>query len=275
VISLFRGTVADLGRREQEELDDYTTRVRRTIREVLSEFRSVRVPRDHIFDLFPPLRPREFSIASTSQAHPHEVHLCVAIVDYKTKLKARRRGVGTSFLASLPVGTYPFLFLFFPFRSFPLRLNIKVVFCCCPLRRYAAEDLHHEGPTRASSGFGHARDLHRSGNGRGTRSSRAGSSRAIGREGQHVVLWTPRLGKGRALFARVGRAGGIWPPRVSRRGFAGRTRRHPAGLCARYHEAGREARLAARPRGWCLGVYLWVRVLSPRRRMRTLMLTAG
>jgi len=104
VPSLFRGTVVNLGRREQEELYDYTTRVRRTIREVLTEFRSVTVQRDHIFDLFPPLRPREFSIASASQAHPHEVHLCVAVVDYKTKLKARRRGVGTSFLASLPVG---------------------------------------------------------------------------------------------------------------------------------------------------------------------------
>ena len=102
------GQSSNLGRREQEELYDYTTRVRRTIHEVLSEFRSVRVPRDHIFDLFPPLRPREFSIASASQAHPREVHLCVAIVDYKTKLKARRHGVGTSFLASLPIGAYPF-----------------------------------------------------------------------------------------------------------------------------------------------------------------------
>ena len=37
----------------------YTTRVHRTIREVLSEFRSVSVPREHIFEvfeLFPPLR---------------------------------------------------------------------------------------------------------------------------------------------------------------------------------------------------------------------------
>lgn len=65
----------------------------------------MRVPREHIFELFPPLRPREFSIASASLAHPHEVHLCVAVVNYKTKLKARRRGVCTSFLASLPIGT--------------------------------------------------------------------------------------------------------------------------------------------------------------------------
>jgi len=90
--------------RAQEELYEYATRLRRTIREVVAEFRSVSVPRDYIFDVFPPLRPREFSIASSALVHPHEVHLCVVIIDYKTKLKARRRGVGTSFLASLPVG---------------------------------------------------------------------------------------------------------------------------------------------------------------------------
>jgi sulfite reductase alpha subunit-like flavoprotein len=95
-------------------LYEYTTQVRRTILEVLSEFRSVRVPREHIFELFPPLRPREFSIASASLAHGHEVHLCVAIVNYKTKLKARRRGVCTSFLASLPIGTWRLFFVFLP-----------------------------------------------------------------------------------------------------------------------------------------------------------------
>jgi len=39
--------------------------VRRTIKEVLEEFRSVRIPLNYIFDVFPPLRPREFSIASS------------------------------------------------------------------------------------------------------------------------------------------------------------------------------------------------------------------
>ncbi|KAH9177529.1 riboflavin synthase domain-like protein [Lactarius sanguifluus] len=79
-----------------EELYEYATRLRRTIREVVAEFRSVRVPRDYIFDVFPPLRAREFSIASSASGPPARSAL--------TKLKARRRGVGTSFLASLPVG---------------------------------------------------------------------------------------------------------------------------------------------------------------------------
>lgn len=49
----------------QDELYDYCFRVRRTIQEVLSEFRNVRIPMDYIFDVFPPLRPRQFSIASS------------------------------------------------------------------------------------------------------------------------------------------------------------------------------------------------------------------
>lgn len=43
--------------------------VRRTVKEVLEEFRSVRIPLDYIFDVFPPLRPREFSIASSVKVH--------------------------------------------------------------------------------------------------------------------------------------------------------------------------------------------------------------
>ncbi|KAI0295729.1 hypothetical protein BC826DRAFT_1007321 [Russula brevipes] len=118
------------------ELYEYTTRVRRTIGEVLGEFRS-------------------FSIASASLAHPHEVHLCVAIVDYKTKLKARRRGVGTSFLASLPLGM-------------------------CE-----TADWHHKRPARTSAGFDHPSDLHWAGNGSGTCAGGVRGSRASGRKGQH------------------------------------------------------------------------------------------
>jgi len=87
-----------------EELYEYCYRVKRTIREVLAEFRSVRIPRDYIFDIFPPLRPRQFSISSSSKKHPREIHLCVAIVRYRTKLRVPRKGVCTSFLAALQPG---------------------------------------------------------------------------------------------------------------------------------------------------------------------------
>jgi len=89
----------------QQDLYDYCQRVRRTIREILSDFRSVKVPKDYVFDLFPPMRPRQFSIASSFNAHPKEVHLCVAIVNYRTKLRTPRRGVCTTYLSSLAEGS--------------------------------------------------------------------------------------------------------------------------------------------------------------------------
>ncbi|KAI0027128.1 riboflavin synthase domain-like protein [Vararia minispora EC-137] len=88
-----------------EDLYDYTSRVRRTIIEVLDDFRHVKIPKDYIFDVFPPLRPREFSIASSVLQYPREVHLCIAIVDYKTTLKRPRRGIATSYLSALRHGT--------------------------------------------------------------------------------------------------------------------------------------------------------------------------
>lgn len=107
---------------------DYCQRVKRTAWEVLSEFRSARIPKEYVFDLFPPLRPREFSIASSievsssqnafaaaqftsgfRQLHPHEIHLCVAIVRYRTKLKFHRKGVCTSYLSELKPGPHDVL----------------------------------------------------------------------------------------------------------------------------------------------------------------------
>ncbi|KAF9528816.1 hypothetical protein CPB83DRAFT_766075 [Crepidotus variabilis] len=87
-----------------DELYEYCYRVRRTIQEVLQEFRSVKIPMDYIFDVFPPLRPREFSIASSVTKHPREIQLCIAIVRYRTKLKLPRKGVCTSYISALQQG---------------------------------------------------------------------------------------------------------------------------------------------------------------------------
>ncbi|KAJ7914880.1 hypothetical protein B0H13DRAFT_2232043 [Mycena leptocephala] len=93
-----------LSREGADDLYDYCYRVRRTIREVLAEFRHVKIPMEYVFDVFPPLRPRQFSIASSVKRFPSQIHLCVAIVKYRTKLKVPRRGVCTTYLASLQQG---------------------------------------------------------------------------------------------------------------------------------------------------------------------------
>lgn len=62
------------------------------------------VPADYLLDLIPPIRPRAFSIASSLLAHPSRLQILVAVVHYRTRLKEPRRGLCSSWLASLDPG---------------------------------------------------------------------------------------------------------------------------------------------------------------------------
>ncbi|CAH3041690.1 unnamed protein product [Porites lobata] len=87
----------------QEELYSYCYRQKRTTLEVLQDFpgASGNIPFEYLFDLIPPIQPRAFSIASSLMVHPDEVQLLVAVVNYKTKLVKPRRGLCSTWLASL------------------------------------------------------------------------------------------------------------------------------------------------------------------------------
>ncbi len=93
-----------------DELYDYTARPRRSILEVLQEFKSVRIPWQWAADVLPELRGRQFSIASGGELKSGIgkgglFELVVAIVKYKTVIKKIREGVCTRYLAALPTGT--------------------------------------------------------------------------------------------------------------------------------------------------------------------------
>ncbi|KAK2144296.1 hypothetical protein LSH36_770g01014 [Paralvinella palmiformis] len=66
------------------------------------------LPLEYLFDLIPGMKPRAYSIASSQKVHCDELHILMAVVKYKTKLYEPRRGVCTTWLASLsPLqGTY-------------------------------------------------------------------------------------------------------------------------------------------------------------------------
>ncbi|WRT65231.1 NADPH-dependent diflavin oxidoreductase 1 [Kwoniella shivajii] len=104
-----------LDEREQERLDEfiadpdeihtYATRPSRTIVETLADFRQTKIPLSHLLEILPPLRRRQFSIASSWEAHPGKVQLLVALVEYKTNLKIPRKGLCSRWLDELTVGT--------------------------------------------------------------------------------------------------------------------------------------------------------------------------
>ncbi|XP_023253692.1 NADPH-dependent diflavin oxidoreductase 1 isoform X2 [Seriola lalandi dorsalis] len=87
----------------QSELHSYCNRPRRTALEVLADFphTTAQLKVDYLLDLFPEIQPRSFSIASSLQAHPHRLQILVAVVRYKTKIHKPRRGLCSTWLASL------------------------------------------------------------------------------------------------------------------------------------------------------------------------------
>ncbi|KAF6842067.1 NADPH-dependent diflavin oxidoreductase 1 [Colletotrichum plurivorum] len=89
-----------------DEFYDYTTRPRRTIIEVLEEFTSVQIPLARVLDMFPVMRGRDYSIASTKPSGAStSVDLLIALLEYQTVLKKMRQGLCSRYLESLPAGT--------------------------------------------------------------------------------------------------------------------------------------------------------------------------
>lgn len=56
-----------------------------TVVEVLEEFRSVQMPATLLLTQLNLLQPRYYSISSSPDMYPDEVHLTVAIVSYRTR----------------------------------------------------------------------------------------------------------------------------------------------------------------------------------------------
>lgn len=67
-------------------------------------FSSARPTADKLLELIPPLKRREYSIASSQKMHPNEVHLLVVVVDWVDKAGRQRYGQCSKYLSDLKVG---------------------------------------------------------------------------------------------------------------------------------------------------------------------------
>lgn len=92
----------------QEDLYSYVNRPRRNIVEVLRDFphATKNLTMDMLFEILTPIKPREFSIASSYKSTPNELHILVAVVKYKTKLVKERLGLCSNYLADLKPGDH-------------------------------------------------------------------------------------------------------------------------------------------------------------------------
>ncbi|KAH3903163.1 NAPDH-dependent diflavin reductase SCDLUD_000777 [Saccharomycodes ludwigii] len=86
-------------KQDMQDLYDYCNRPRRSILEVIQDFGSFGLPYEYIFDFFPSIKPRFYSISNCYNGH--EMELTVAIVKYKTILHKIRKGLCTTYLNDL------------------------------------------------------------------------------------------------------------------------------------------------------------------------------
>ncbi|XP_065358923.1 NADPH-dependent diflavin oxidoreductase 1 [Calliphora vicina] len=88
-----------------DDLINYINRPRRTILEVLQDFRhsSSKLTLNILVELFTFIQPRSFSIASCKESC--ELDLLVAVVEYKTKLSIPRLGLCSNWLKNLEPGS--------------------------------------------------------------------------------------------------------------------------------------------------------------------------
>lgn len=90
----------------QDEFLSYAYRPRRNLVEILRDFphATKNLTQEILFEIFPPIKPREFSISSSFKTNQDEVEILLAIVKYKTKLVKERLGLASNYLADLQEG---------------------------------------------------------------------------------------------------------------------------------------------------------------------------
>lgn len=127
----------------QRELYNYCNSYRRTSLEVLQDFHNTadNISLDYLFDLFSPIKPRAFSIASSSLISPTEIEVLVAVVTYKTKLVKRRQGLCSTWLSTLTLGNQVPIWVKKGSIVFPKESNIPVIMVgpgtgCAPFRAF-------------------------------------------------------------------------------------------------------------------------------------------
>eukprot|EP00111_Clytia_hemisphaerica_P002252 TCONS_00006308-protein len=88
----------------QEDLYEYCYKPKRNYLEVLQDFPHAcsNLKLEYVFDLFPPMKPRAFSIASSQKVDSNVAQILMAVVNYKTSMFLPRQGLCSTWLASLP-----------------------------------------------------------------------------------------------------------------------------------------------------------------------------
>ncbi|CAH0721294.1 unnamed protein product, partial [Brenthis ino] len=115
----------------QEDWLNYCRRLRRSTLEVLHDFHksASKLTIEILFELFPTIKPRSFSIASSGLvSQGKELELLIAVVKYHTKLKKPRLGLASNWLKNLNVGDTVYGWIKNGTFKFATDMNIPQIF---------------------------------------------------------------------------------------------------------------------------------------------------
>ena len=89
----------------RDDLHEYCRREGRTVLEILTDFSSAKLSLEWLLSYCPRLRPRRFSVASSLALHPNAAQLLVAVAEWTTPGRRRRKGLCSTWLAGLDPGS--------------------------------------------------------------------------------------------------------------------------------------------------------------------------
>ncbi|EGC32987.1 hypothetical protein DICPUDRAFT_155023 [Dictyostelium purpureum] len=96
----------------QDDLRTYNQKEKRNYIDVLVEFPSANIPFEFLFDLISPIKPRPFSISSSSSLYPNAIHITAGINTYKTPYRhLLRTGLCSQYFQSLELNETVSLFI--------------------------------------------------------------------------------------------------------------------------------------------------------------------
>jgi len=146
---------------QPEELAKYLEE--REFLDIFLEYPSARFSPNAFLDLFRKLQPRLYSIASSPVLHPHEIHLTVAVVRYKTNNR-QRLGVASTFLADRAAAHTPVVPVFVSHSHFGLPedhardiIMVGPGTGIAPFRAFTQERIAKQSPGRSWVFFGDQR----------------------------------------------------------------------------------------------------------------------
>ncbi|KAI8422993.1 hypothetical protein MSG28_014081 [Choristoneura fumiferana] len=114
----------------QEDWMSYCRRPRRTVLEVLHDFHksASKLTIEILFELFSPIKPRSFSIASSClPSSGQKMELLIAVVKYYSKLKKARLGLASNWLKGLNPGDQVYGWITKGTIEFPKNTSIPLV----------------------------------------------------------------------------------------------------------------------------------------------------